>query len=115
MTDREKLIELLCDAPLGSKTFEQQYYKSTITKIADYLINNGVIVPPCPIGTKIYMLVTKRARLNLPPFTFIKDSKLTFHNIERVIEDFGKTVFLTRKEAEQALKEKVGEVRCLNG
>ena len=50
MTDREKLIELLCDAPLGSKTFEQQYYKSTITKIADYLINNGVIVAPMPMA-----------------------------------------------------------------
>ena len=47
MTDRERLIELLCSAPLGSKTFEQQYYKSTITKIADYLLENGVVVPHC--------------------------------------------------------------------
>lgn len=46
MTERERLEELLCSAPLGSKTFEQQYYKSTITKIADYLLANGVIVPP---------------------------------------------------------------------
>ena len=50
MTERERLIELLCSAPLGSKTFEQQYYKSTITKIADYLLANGVIVPPFKIG-----------------------------------------------------------------
>lgn len=70
--------------------------------IADYLLASGVIVPPCPIGTKIYMLVTKRAKLNYPKFTFIKDSKLTFSNLEKVIECFGKTVFLTREEAEQA-------------
>lgn len=71
--------------------------------LADYLIANGVIVPPCPIGTKIYMLVTKRAK-PYPEYTFIKDSKLTFSNLERVIERFGKTVFLSREEAEQKLK-----------
>ena len=51
---RDRLIELLCSAPLGSKTFEEQYYKSTITRIADYLLENGVIVPPCKVGDNIY-------------------------------------------------------------
>ena len=46
MTDRERLIELLCSAPLGSRTFEQQYYRSTITKIVDYLLANGVRCMP---------------------------------------------------------------------
>ena len=50
MNVRERLIELLCSAPLGSRTFEQQYYKSTIIKIADYLLKNGVIVPSFKIG-----------------------------------------------------------------
>lgn len=59
MTERERLIELLCSAPLGSKTFEQQYYKSTITKIADYLLANGVIVPPCKIGDTVYKVIPK--------------------------------------------------------
>ena len=44
MDVREKLVELMCESPLGSKTFEQQYYKSTITKIADHLIAHGVTV-----------------------------------------------------------------------
>ena len=39
-----KVLELLCKAPLGSKKFEQQYYKSTIAKIADHLITHGVTV-----------------------------------------------------------------------
>ena len=47
MDVREKLVELMCESPLGSKTFEQQYYKSTITKIADYLITHGVTVQEC--------------------------------------------------------------------
>ena len=59
MTERERLIELLCSAPLGSKTFEQQYYKSTITKIADYLLANGVIVPPCKFGDTVYKVIPK--------------------------------------------------------
>ena len=51
MDVREKLVELMCESPLGSKTFEQQYYKSTITKIADYLIAHGVtVIPPEGIG-----------------------------------------------------------------
>ena len=65
-----------------------------------------VIEVPCPIGTKIYMLVTKRPKLTYPEFTFIKESKLTYNNLERVLEDFGKTVFLNREEAEKSLKER---------
>ena len=41
------MIELLCSAPLGFKSFDSQYYKSTISKIADYLLDNGVIVTHC--------------------------------------------------------------------
>lgn len=104
MTERERLIKLI-------ETEIDCSRAGIISEwLADFLLKSGVIVPPCPIGTKIYMLVTKRAKLNLPPFTFIKDSKLTFNNLERVIEDFGKTVFLTRKEAERALKERKNNV-----
>ena len=108
---REKLIDLKIkfveSFDCGNCKPEIDKCKKCLTeKEADYLLANGVIVPPCPIGTKIYMLVTKRPKLNFPEFTFIKDSKLTFHNIERVIEDFGKEVFLTKEEAEQALKER---------
>ena len=54
MTERERLIELLCSAPLGSKTFDQQYYKSTITKIADYLLENNVKPLLFKIGDIVY-------------------------------------------------------------
>ena len=40
----------------------------------------------------------------MPEFIFIKKSKLTFLNMERILQDFGKTVFLTREEAEKALE-----------
>lgn len=63
---------------------------------------------PCKVGTKLYMLVTKRARVYTQPFTFIKVTHLTYCNLERVLNDFGKTVFLTKGEAEKALAERSG-------
>lgn len=93
---RDRLIELI-NQRIENKTW-------TVSDVADYLLENGVIVPPCKVGSKIYILVTKRSKVNLPPFTFIKVSRLTFLNLERVLQDFGKTVFLTREEAEAKLK-----------
>lgn len=63
-------------------------------------------VAPCKMGTTLYMVVTKRPKLNWPEFSFIKTTSLTEHNFFRVIRDLGKTVFLTREEAEDALARK---------
>ena len=67
-----------------------------------------VVVLPCKVGDTVYLIVTKRARVYMPEFRFIKKSKLTFLNMERILQDFGKTVFLTREEAGKALKTKEG-------
>lgn len=64
-----------------------------------------VVVLPCKVGDTVYLIVTKRARTYTPEFRFIKKSRLTFLNMERVLQDFGKTAFLTREEAENALEE----------
>lgn len=82
---------------------------------AQYLMDNGVIVPPCKVGGCLY---------------FIQNNRLVFGIVENIIKshgglfayvfelydgdivdewsiplcDFGKTVFLTREEAERALK-----------
>lgn len=65
------------------------------------------IEAPCKIGSTIYMIVTKRPKISLPEFSFIKTSYLTEFNFFRVCRDFGKTVFLTREEAEAALAERM--------
>ena len=117
MTDRDRLIELLCKAPLGFKTFENLYYKSTISKIADYLIANGVIVPPCKVGDKLYEITSRKTiseyqvtAIHIELFGIFVDWKITQGFVDRYISDMpageiGKTVFLTREEAENALKE----------
>ena len=64
-----------------------------------------VVVLPCKVGDTVYLIVTKRARTYTPEFRFIKKSRLTFLNMERVLQDLGRTAFLTREEAEKALEE----------
>lgn len=58
---------------------------------------------PCPMGTKIFMIVSKRSRVNLPYYQWIKETKLTYSNLERVLNEWGDRVFLTRDEAEGRL------------
>lgn len=107
---RERLIDLLeqADGQVNNDI-------PSLEMIADYLIANGVIVPPCKMGDKIYMLVTRKTtRFDFPNgkmkkvishHTFIKETTLTKSNFFNVIESFGKTVFLTKEQAEQKLKE----------
>lgn len=59
---------------------------------------------PCPMGDTIYMIVTKRPKINAPEFSFIKKSRLMQSNVFRVCMDYGKTVFLTYEEAKAALE-----------
>lgn len=62
-----------------------------------------LVVLPCKVGDTVWMIVTKRPRVSMPEFSFIKRSSLTWNNMHRILLDFGKTVFLTREEAEAAL------------
>lgn len=103
---RDSLIELLCSAPLGSRTFEQQYYKSTITKIADYLLERGVIHIPCKVGDIVYETDGIRIyELTILDISLHKNKP--YYETEQIDFDddaIGKSIFLTRQEAETKLK-----------
>ena len=82
--------------------------------IAEFLIKNGVIVPPVRIGQKVYIVEGKVRELYVVGIGHYKDFQ-NFTAFERFGEtlgcgatweydDIGKTVFLTKEEAEQALK-----------
>lgn len=60
MTERERLIELLKKAPLCNRDFDLQYSDGTIEKFAEYLLENGVIVPPCKVGDTVYCEYNKK-------------------------------------------------------
>lgn len=117
---RDRLIELL------TETFDEQYNKRmliTPQHTADYLLANGVIVPPCKVGDTVYSY-SGDFGVVLPYFVenltiaYLEENKFCYtyeancnnddellDSIDFNCEDFGKTVFLTRVEAEQKLKE----------
>ena len=91
--------------------------------ISDHLLANGVIVPPCKVGDKLWVIrngcVTNAKVLAFYIDGFggmfdlqITEKEETVIGFKNVIDkdnyqfsDFGKTVFLTREEAEAKLKE----------
>ena len=48
MTHREKLIELLENAPAAPNG------ERNVATLADHLLENGIIVPPCKVGQTVY-------------------------------------------------------------
>lgn len=115
---RDRLIELLkkkydhfCDQCGVNK---DSHY---IENLADYLLANGVIVLPCKIGETIYDAREFFYKADAPDMYEMKsddicvekDSKsgeyrFIYDDAYVSYEEIGKTIFLTREEAEQALK-----------
>ena len=112
MTDRDRLIELVNKA--------KEEYANDITDhtetdyIVECLLNNDVIVPPCKVGDMVYCLIQgfeNPLKATVNRITVQKDaviiscSVLGYFGQSYMATDFGKTVFLTKEEAEEKLKE----------
>ena len=107
MTDRERLIELLEDT---LHEWESDVSVQTLTEIAEHLIENGVIVLPCKVGDTVYYItgighnIVKPAKVKeiIIDENGIKDLYVqrNRYNFENSFDIF----FLTREEAEKALK-----------
>ena len=106
---RDRLIELITE-------MENELYKAypyttdtfRIKCVADHLLANGVIVPPCNVGDTVWEIDSDN------PFEeefWVMESKAvglyvgTSRNLHLID---CKTIFLTKEEAEQALKEREG-------
>ena len=113
MTDRERLIDLMIDA----KRTDPETGSFT-EYLADYLLEHGVIVPPCKVGDRLYE-VTGRKTVSVYKVRAIRVEMFSLLIEWDIVEGFvwqslsginadeiGKTVFLTREEAERALKER---------
>lgn len=110
MNERERLIELLKDG--GVRDFPY------VNSLADHLLANGVIVPPCIMGDMVYRIGEGNEIIKalvadwkkeaagdwlFRAFYSVNGSSVTILFGDRNI---GKTVFLTREEAEKALVER---------
>ena len=109
MSDRDRLIELL------RKVDNMRLMRKGFTECADYLIANGVIVPPCKVGDKIYTVGVFSGQIVACEVVAIINTKsecflhLENETVVFVREQLGKTVFLTKEEAEAKLKECEGK------
>lgn len=118
MTDRDRLIELIyCAGRDYDDYVDSQHeigmsaYEDFDEWLADELIANGFILPPCKVGDTVYIvgMFTGQIISNKVVAINYGDSGLFLlldsYTVVSVEEQLGKTVFLTKEEAEAKLKE----------
>ena len=104
--EKKRLIKLWKEARKMAKEANSDIEREMI--FTEHLLENGVIVPPCKVGQTVYRIYTN---------SWIGEDKvIEFSAIESGLhycddkgrqsscDKFGKTVFLTKSEAEYALK-----------
>ena len=105
---RDRLIDLLTNSGVTADT-------ETFEELADYLIKNGVIVPPCKVGDKLFRIIEVTSSTIKPFIPILRDEvepygiyyKNLFGGYSYIpFDEVGKSVFLTKEEAEKALKER---------
>ena len=125
MTDREQLTALLM---AGAGDCLGKGGALNCTKLADYLLEHGVVLLPCKVGDAVWWVTTivdenSEEKPNIllgeiASFSMQKEGLwafcryvggLTFWHL---VSDIGKEIFLTREEAEKALKEREDNVTC---
>lgn len=118
MTQKERLVELMEQSPVikGCGCTCHEYFSA----LADYLLSQGVIVPPCKVGDVVYDIggFSKIVQAKVETMTtyeqemssVVAKQQKPFYRWSVDWNDLGKTVFFTREEAEQALKERDNNV-----
>lgn len=135
MTQRERLIELLCDFYYSDNVctncehnLETDYVcNQCITEHeVDHLLANGVVVLPCKVGDTVYQIgrdfCNKRNHDKCDNYCDGWDDLCPENNGELEIQTrvftvglfdlVGKSIYLTREEAEKALAERKGGDYC---
>ena len=107
---RDRLIELISQI---------QYMGGLESRLAEHLLANGAIIPPCKVGDMVYEIHPIRQRVQSYEITtlkwnghywwftwILKDRKGIYGNVEGFSShQIGNTVFLTKEEAEAKLRE----------
>ena len=103
---RDRLIELIKTGMDKHESTIENYVHPASKFVADYLLENGVIVPPCKVGEDIYNVLPYgvfKGRIFTEKVKGFAISIITDKSLFP-IRMIGDNVFLTREEAEQALK-----------
>lgn len=111
MTERERLIELLNNSLTGSVGLSSLLSES----IADYLLDNGVIVPPCKVGDTVYYICFGKIYKGKCHAITRHENSLQIHLYDYDGDNASfasDNVFPTRNEAENALAQKIFDLIC---
>ena len=105
MNDREELTALLM---AGAVDCLGKGGALNCSKLADYLIEHGVIVLPCKVGDTIYQIDGVRIYASTIYEITYTENKVIFVTGNVVFDEraINNSIFLTREEAEKALKER---------
>ena len=106
--DRERLTALLM---AGAGDCLGKGGALNCSRLADYLLEHGVIVPPCKVGDTVYSIDKKVLAYHWDEHRYIVDKWSKYKVCEipfslTLWENGWKDIFLTREEAERALKER---------
>lgn len=118
MIMRDRLIELIKKAKKQTKNANCDIERNMI--FADYLLENGVVVPPCKVGDKVFY-VNEMCDENADEYLGISAGEVVSFSMQKeglwaycryedgltywhLVEKFGKELFVTKEEAEQALE-----------
>ena len=114
MTGRKKLEELLCSTmKYGCGAHCTYPHCFRVRNTADHLIAHGVTVLPCDIGERVFCILHNKNEIVEDivedyDIWSIKDGvKLRIsllNHKDYVVAEFGKTIFLTREEAEKEME-----------
>lgn len=115
MTQKERLVELIIQSIDGCARHWAEV-------IADHLLSNGVIVPPCKVGDSVWLVDFSNKEIidgyveeisykwvyqqETVLVTMRMNTKRGWLTYWRDFYAFGDHVFLSKAEAEQALKER---------
>lgn len=110
MSDRQRLIEFIKKSHTEwlQKEYDHETDKNVAEYLADHLLANGVIVPPCKVGDTVYYIVFDNVYRGKCHAITQHDNRLQIHLYDYDFDNASikaENVFLTREEAEQALKE----------
>lgn len=137
MEIRDRLIELILQSnPIKERDLDDDWGDGELEEIADHLLANGVIVPPCKVGDKVYVdgdtwgfdylyfdskFIYSKHFLIGEIVSIIKTKKQLLMKIRvsnsihtrykhkrYTVNAIGVTVFLTKEDAEAKLKEREG-------
>lgn len=113
MTERERLTVLIEECAAIHESGFDPDKRIPAEALAQYLLANGAIVMPCKIGDEVYRISKRYGKWVILPrevgcitYSITYQNEVIWQLFTTTIDVLGVTVFLTREDAEDAIRRK---------